>query len=64
MALPNKPFVSHVTRPKKKTHLSVGLFLWCKIVDALQTSAISATNDYKLKHLAEVFQLSGNLLDA
>ena len=37
---------------------------WCRIVDSLQTSAIAATDDYKLKNLVEVFQLSGNLLDS
>ena len=37
---------------------------WCSIVDALQTSAIAATTDYKLKHLVELFGLSGDLLDA
>jgi len=35
---------------------------WCNIVDALQTSAVAALNDYKLKHLVEQFQLSGNLI--
>ena len=36
--------------------------IWCKIVDAFQTSVINAHNDYKLKHLVEVFNLSGNLI--
>lgn len=36
--------------------------MWCKIVDAFQTSAINAHNDYKLKHLVQVFNLSGELL--
>jgi DNA invertase Pin-like site-specific DNA recombinase len=35
---------------------------WCRIVDALQTSAIEANDDYKLKHLVEIFQLSGTLI--
>ena len=35
---------------------------WCSIVDVLQTAAIDATNDYKLKHLVEIFGLSGDLL--
>jgi hypothetical protein len=36
---------------------------WCRIVDAFQTSAIAADNDYKLKHLVKVFGLSGDLLE-
>lgn len=35
---------------------------WCKIVDAFQTSAINAHDDYKLKHLVDVFKLSGDLI--
>jgi hypothetical protein len=35
---------------------------WCGIADAFQTSAIAAQEDYKLKHLAEQFQLSGTLI--
>ena len=35
---------------------------WCKIVDAFQTAAIDAQDDYKLKHLVEVFRLSGDLV--
>jgi site-specific DNA recombinase len=35
---------------------------WCSIVDALQTSALAAVNDYRLKHLVEVFGLSGDLI--
>ena len=31
---------------------------------ALQTSAIGAVDDYKLKNLVEVFELSGDLLNA
>ena len=37
---------------------------WCSIVDVFQTSAITAQEDYKLKHLVEQFSLSGSLLDA
>ena len=37
---------------------------WCGIADTLQTSAIEAINDYKLKHLVEIFGLSGSLLEA
>jgi site-specific recombinase XerD len=36
--------------------------IWYRIVDAFQTSAINATNDYKLKHLVKIFSLSGELL--
>lgn len=36
--------------------------IWCRIVDAYQTSAISTQNDYKLKYLVKVFDLSGELL--
>jgi hypothetical protein len=36
--------------------------LWCTIVDVFQTAAIDAQEDYKLKHLAEQFQLADNLI--
>jgi len=36
--------------------------LWCTVIDAFQNTAIDATNDYKLKHLVEVFGLSGDLI--
>ena len=42
----------------RKTH---GLH-WCNIVDAFQTAATLAQEDYKLKHLAEQFQLADNLI--
>lgn len=35
---------------------------WCNIVDAFQTAATLAQEDYKLKHLAEQFQLADNLI--
>jgi site-specific DNA recombinase len=35
---------------------------WCTIVDVFQTAAIDAQEDYKLKHLAEQFQLADNLI--
>ena len=35
---------------------------WCSVCDALQTSAIEAINDSKLKNLANLFGLSANLL--
>jgi hypothetical protein len=35
---------------------------WCSIVDVLQTSAIEAVNDQKLKMLANVFNLSDSLI--
>ena len=38
------------------------LALWCRIVDAFHTSAINASDDYKLRHLVKVFSLSGELL--
>jgi hypothetical protein len=44
-----------------RTSLS-GLRCWCKIVDALQTIAIEENENPKLKYLAGVFSLSGNLI--
>lgn len=35
---------------------------WCNIVDAFQTTATLAQEDYKLKHLAEQFRLADNLI--
>lgn len=35
---------------------------WCRISDAFQTSAIEAIDDYKLKNLVELFNLSDSLL--
>ena len=35
---------------------------WCSIVDAFQTAAMLAQEDYKLKHLAEQFRLADNLI--
>ena len=35
---------------------------WQEIADAFQTSALAANEDYKLKNLVELFQLSGSLL--
>lgn len=37
-------------------------FSWCNIVDAFQTTATLAQEDYKLKHLAEQFRLADNLI--
>ena len=37
-----------------KSHMLRGAN-WCGIVDTLQTSAIAATNDYRLKHPKESF---------
>jgi hypothetical protein len=34
----------------------------CRIVDAFQTSAITATNDDKLKDLVKIFSFSGELV--
>ncbi|MDQ5913752.1 MAG: hypothetical protein QG623_371 [Patescibacteria group bacterium] len=36
--------------------------VWQEIADAFQTSALAANEDYKLKNLVELFQLSGSLL--
>jgi hypothetical protein len=36
--------------------------IWCSIVDAFQTPAVLAQEDYKLKHLAEQFRLADNLI--
>ncbi len=38
--------------------------MWCSIADALQTSAIDAASDQKLKNLVSLFNLSSHLLDA
>jgi hypothetical protein len=51
-------------KKNKKAQKEPGSVEWCKIVDAFQASAIAAGNDYKLKHLVEVFELSGELLTA
>lgn len=39
-----------------------GSLVWCSIVDALQTSALENYNNPKLKHLVEVFNLSGQIV--
>ena len=39
-------------------------FVWCKIVDAFQTSAIDAVSDHKLKYLVTLFNLSPDLLSS
>lgn len=57
----NDPFKT-IVEAKKKGQNDPKSNLWCKIVDAFQTSALDAQNDYKLKHLVEVFGLSGDLL--
>lgn len=36
--------------------------IWCMICDALQTAGINAQDDYKLKHLVDIFQLSDKLI--
>jgi len=38
-------------------------FVWCAIVDAFQTAAIGAVNDYKLNYLVKVFNLKATLLE-
>jgi hypothetical protein len=40
----------------------VSRVIWCSIVDAFQTAAIDAQEDYKLKYLVEQFQLADNLI--
>ena len=57
----NDPFKT-IVETKKKSLSAHNSDIWCRIVDALQTSAIDAQDDYKLKHLVEVFGLSGILL--
>jgi hypothetical protein len=37
---------------------------WRDICDTLQTCAIEAINDYRLKHLVEIFGHSDSLLEA
>jgi len=59
----NDPFKT-VVETKKKSLSAHNSNIWCKIVDAFQTSAIAAVTDYKLKHLVELFGLSGDLLGA
>jgi hypothetical protein len=56
----NDPFRA-VVETKKKSLAAHNSNIWCSIVDALQTSAIKATNEYKLKHLVKIFSLSGEL---
>ena len=36
--------------------------IWCSIVDAFQTSATEARNDFRLDYLADAFALNGNYL--
>ena len=47
---------------QRKNRLGGRFFLWCSIVDAFQTAATLAQEDYKLKHLAEQFRLADNLI--
>ncbi len=48
---------------KRDQTVSLGTsYDWCNIVDAFQTAATLAQEDYKLKHLAEQFQLADNLI--
>jgi hypothetical protein len=51
-----------LAQAKEKAQYKTGLFLWCSIVDAFQTAAIDAQEDYKLKYLVEQFQLEGSLI--
>jgi len=52
-----------IVEAKKKALSGSDPNIWCRIVDALQTSAIRAHNDYKLKNFAELCQLSSTLID-
>ena len=55
--------MSEALKLKSRKNQPQGLdFSWCSIVDALQTSAVDASIDYKLKHLVEAFQLSPDLI--
>lgn len=47
---------------QNKNPTDVGYLFWCRIVDALQTSAMLAQEDSKLRYLAEQFQLKSNLV--
>ena len=57
----NDPFRT-VVETKKKTLSDHNSNIWCSIVDAFQTAAIDAQEDYKLKYLVEQFQLEGSLI--
>ena len=57
----NDPFRT-VVETKKKSHAAHNSNIWCSIVDAFQTAATLAQEDYKLKHLAEQFRLADNLI--
>ena len=57
----NDPFKS-IVEAKKKSLAAHNSNIWCSIVDVFQTAAIDAQEDYKLKHLAEQFQLADNLI--
>ena len=59
----NEPFRSLIEQ-KKKSRLTSEPFLWQGIADVFQTAAINAQEDYKLKNLVELFQLSGDLIGA
>ena len=51
-----------LTSKTKRTLKTSELTIWCSIVDAFQTAAIDAQEDYKLKYLVEQFQLADNLI--
>jgi hypothetical protein len=62
----SRPQRSRIREPIKlkpsKNPTQGGGFTWCSIVDAFQTAAIDAQEDYKLKYLVEQFQLEGSLI--
>ena len=57
----NDPFKT-IVEAKKKAIAGSNSNIWCRIVDVFQTAAIDAEEDYKLKYLAEQFNLSGSML--
>jgi len=57
----NDPFKT-IVETKKKALSGSNSDIWCNIVDAFQTTATLAQEDYKLKHLAEQFRLADNLI--
>jgi hypothetical protein len=57
----NDPFRT-IVEAKKKSLSAHNSDIWCSIVDAFQTSAVDALADYRLKHLAKIFDLSGKLI--
>ncbi len=57
----NEPFKT-IFETKKKSLSAHNSNIWCKIVDAFQTSVLEAVNDQKLKNLVSLFNLSADLI--